>query len=313
MKLIPKIGGGFYLFIRPLPIRRNGDDNEILFSVKPYHIKKSLEDGENDLGELAQNSIAECAWSYDHDHSEWYNLSLKRTISTSNNKLEIGLKCRMPNFDQVSTRITHYHTHPSSTWLLAAQAEYFRIFKRIDPKVTPEMMDFPKLLPWKKLQERIPLTSLIELTKYLSNYADLKTALPSEEDIKSGHKLTQVSQSDLDFAVLSSRYKITTQFNPDLPLQETLDTYLAALQGIPTPDAFFFESQDKYKLYREYISREEPNYMSFGDAANSYFEACLSESTPSGIELTISQNPSKPKYHNRLEEMFQIDHTWLLR
>lgn len=81
----------------------------------PLYVRKSQQDGERDLVELARKEELEASWLYCHDDSTWY------CICAISERTKRGLRVVDYPFDysQLGRRFSKYHTHPIAEVLSA--------------------------------------------------------------------------------------------------------------------------------------------------------------------------------------------------
>ncbi len=169
-----------------------------------YFIEKGMEDGENDLLDLAMNDAREACLLFSHDTKSWYNTNIgykKRSKSTisrvnGNDMVDFNVSLGGTQFfvytEDLGKRISHYHTHP----------------------VEADVLFFVSLLDVldRKTDICVPDGKLAEMQRrfYKRGGLLLQNVLPSVEDLGTyAHMSRYHDHGMLDFKIVSA-YGITT-------------------------------------------------------------------------------------------------------
>lgn len=89
------------------------ENSSLIVNTKSYRIKKSQKQGESELVRLSREVPSEGVWFYDSSKSIWYNI-----LKSSRKKLykdgffHFESEIRHVKFNQLGSRLVHYHTHP---------------------------------------------------------------------------------------------------------------------------------------------------------------------------------------------------------
>ncbi len=188
-------------------------DTKLFINCESYVIKKSQQDGEKDLVELANEVPYEGEWIFAPEDSKWYHISEAHNeeffesggckLSTTSGGMPIKIK---------GDRVFHYHTHPK---------------KGSDHNLNYLLSELSSKLGCRKNEKAV-------LEVILSLYTQLQLCFPSSADISSyiffKREITGGDGGDIFEGRIASPLGITT-----VEIQENVDVVALSYKEICRP------------------------------------------------------------------------------